>query len=180
MKTSNDAFYDFLLKSLNETVKVANEQELVGHKIFVLGTNHTAELERITIDLFNQGHDFSNDYYITKKKVDCSKKSIIESMNEIVCDRAYGESLLEDLSIRNVINKIDAVLYFGNSPINMRDTNILELCNSIREKRNIRVFCYDVGVNSLYSIIKPERLCEGLQLYIGINKYISRVSEGDI
>lgn len=180
MKISNDAFYDFLLKSLVDTVQVANEQELVEHNILVLGTNHITELEQMTNNLSTQGHDFTNDYYITKKMVDSSKKLIFENMNVIISDKAYGKPLLEDLSVCDAINKIDAILYFGNSPINLRDVNILELCNSIREKKNISVFCYDVGVNSLYSVCNPERLCEGLMLYIDINKYISRVSEGDI
>lgn len=178
MRKSNDSFYDFLLRSLDETVCVADEKELVEHNILVLGTNHIVELEQMINYLSTKGHDFSNDYYITKKTIGNEKTQIFNKINMIVCDKAYGKPLLEDCSVLEAIKKINAVLYFGNSPINLRDINILEFCNSISEIKNIRVFCYDVGVNSLHSIINSERLCEGLRLYIEINRYISSVAEG--
>lgn len=169
----NTDSYDELIKQIKECVVPIELKSISEKRFIILGSNMTDKLEKLIRRLVLYNKDFSCIYVGKKSQIENMSKDLLGRISILEWNKSYGLELVKYI-YSNVALKLNGMMFLGALDINLRDLNIMEMGNGLKEYygKEFSVYGY-IGEEEFYEYQKINKYLLGLKIYKDMNTFFS-------
>lgn len=171
--------YDELLKSIKGCVKTVPLSKLAECKcIAAIAVNEEGTIKDFLRRLFELNNTAEIVFIAQPKMAKLIRTITNKHIYVIEWQGAYTNKTAEVVRNLSGFSVWDAFLYFCDQPINLRNSNILNLAEVFRSGKNYSVYSIDLE-GMVFEYQNLALLNRGIHLYEEANTFISMITESD-
>lgn len=173
-KVFSAEMYDCLMYEIESCIcKIEWEALSSLERILIIGSNETDKFEKLMHNLLKVNPNVMICVVAHKHMLIEMSDFFNENCIQIEWKGNYSEAIVDAVAAKIDVTGFDSILYFGLSPLCIRDMNIWKIAHELLKRSEIEVFMMDAS-KEIYQISNLSYYLAANEMYHSIENYLEQ------